>query len=118
MLHEAADDLFHQIERISLALMGSKRRNAYPLLKRLFLADGIGQLAQTCLLGFEQCGEVNGDGIAQLAQHLAIVVDGTLYGFQHLVVALCEALALGAVFVDMRHLVLVEVEPETQVVRP
>ena len=117
-LYETADDLFHHAQWIRLTLVGGEGRNADPLLERFLLADGLGQQPQTRLLGREQRGEGVGDGIAQFAEYLGVVVNRRLYRFQHLVLVLRQPLALGAVLIDVRHLELIEVEPQPQVVRP
>lgn len=107
---------FHEVYRICLARVGGKRRDTYPLLEALLFAHGFGQQSQAGLCGCEECGEVVFYGIAELREHVGIILEGGVYWLENLVASCREQPSLLAVLVDMRHMVLVEVEAYSQVV--
>ena len=82
--NEFFNDLLHHPRWIHLALMGSKWRNAYPLLPvDMRTDDGWQQIEVSTLIG-EDGLKLDVNGVSQLFQHLGIVLKRCRYLCQHL----------------------------------
>ena len=116
-LAQQHNDTLHESERINFSLVGGKGRNADPALPWLPLhVECVGQEREVVAPFGKNGLEIRFDRIPQLLQHIHIVSERCGLLHQEFVRHGREAFAPVAVLVDVRHTVMVDVEPHAQVV--
>ena len=115
LLGEQGDHLLHQSQWIYLALMGCKGRYAYPALVLGLVAYPLRTVCRRRFAVGIEGGEVGLDGIAQLGEHIGVVLErrGLLHALFPLL--LSEQTLAAAVLVYMRHVETPHAEAQTQI---
>ena len=112
---EQRDDLSHLLLWIHLAGMGSEGCDADPAFIRLFYTYYIREVPEVAAFLWEDTLEIRFDRIAQLSEHIRIVVEGGRLLCEHLVLFPAQLSFPFLVFVDMCHRIAAKKEAQAEV---